>query len=458
MPEKRNSLVTHLFVSGQEPLALLPSAITQRYGSFWDDGDDKGYDCLEGGVAVLAIDGPLAQRGGWWWDGYESISKKFKAALDDRTVQAILLRIDSPGGAVAGCFEACRAMRAMADATGKPVIAYVDEMACSAAYALACVADSIVMPETGVVGSVGVITALWDISRALDEAGITVRVITSGARKADGRSDVPMSDEAVKKVQSTIDYLAGLFGEWVAERRPFDDAAAVLALEADVFWGAEGVTRQLADQVGSFDQAVALTSARAAQQRKTRMFNMIAVALGLPENATEAEIAHAATTLTADRKRLLGATGATTVDGAVGAIDAGKAAHVRLAEIEKEAADKAEAERLAAKKAAEEAAAAEHASLVAQLPPGQRDWGASQSTDYLKGYIKAAPGPALGKQITRESQTKSGEGHRRWEDLKPMEKHQLKENNPEEYNALLDDARSRGVVAGMTGSYVRKGQ
>ena len=54
--------------------------------------------------------GPLDQRGGFWWDGYDSVSERVSAALADRDVQAVVLAIDSPGGVVAGCFDAARGL------------------------------------------------------------------------------------------------------------------------------------------------------------------------------------------------------------------------------------------------------------------------------------------------------------------------------------------------------------
>ena len=146
----------------------------------------------EGDVAVVSIEGPLSQRAWSCWlfegDGYDAVTSRMKAAIDDRATRSVVMRIDSPGGEVAGCFEAVRTIRAMAKAAGKPLVAYADEMACSAAYALACACDEVVLPDTGMVGSVGVILTLASRAGELAQRGVSVTLLTSGAAKADGHS------------------------------------------------------------------------------------------------------------------------------------------------------------------------------------------------------------------------------------------------------------------------------
>lgn len=226
-----------------------------------DDSAD-GFDRV-GDVAVVGIDGPLSQRAWSCWcfegDGYDAIMQRCAAALDDPQTRALVLRIDSPGGEVAGCFDAVRSIRAMADAAGKPVVAYADEIACSAAYALACAAERVVLPDTGTVGSIGVILSVASRAGELAQRGVAVTLITSGAAKADGHPHVPLGDGARARLQADVDQLAQVFASVVAQARPLD-AEGALALEARTFIGAEAVRAGLADQVGTLADAV--TTAR----------------------------------------------------------------------------------------------------------------------------------------------------------------------------------------------------
>lgn len=226
-------------------------------------GDSNG-NALTGRYAVVTISGPLMQRA-TWWDGYDAITERFCEALAKS--DGVLLKIDSPGGMVAGCFEAVRSMLAAKKASGKPVVAYVDEQCCSAAYALATVADSIVLPPSGSIGSVGVIATAAEMSQALKSSGIRVAVVTSGARKADGHPAVPMTEAQISRLQADVDTLAGQFFDVVAKSRGMS-ADAVRALEAGVFLGAAGVDVGLADYVGNATDALTKLDSKARKGRQ----------------------------------------------------------------------------------------------------------------------------------------------------------------------------------------------
>lgn len=223
---------------------------------FWgqddeEDDDDHeepcGYD-LVGNVAVVDVEGPIAQRGWFCVDGYDSITASVEAALADTRAESVLLRLNSPGGAAAGAFEWTRRMRDAVVASKKRCVAYADEMAFSGAYAVACVADEIVVPETGCVGSVGVIASMVSRAKKNTMDGFDVRVIQNGAEKADGHPDLPIDPEAVAREQRSVDQLAEIFHRWVGERRGMT-SAAVAALEAGTRMGGEAVAARLADRV-----------------------------------------------------------------------------------------------------------------------------------------------------------------------------------------------------------------
>ncbi len=450
MKQEPQTQEPRLFVDGPAPLALWPEKITQKFAAGWfddcEDNEECPYDITPEGTAIVCVDGPLSQRGGWWWDGYESISKKVCQALADAKVQAVFLQINSPGGTVAGCFENVRAMRTAAVQAGKPVVAYVDEMAASAAYALACVADSIVMPSTGVVGSIGVVSCRWDQTKMLDDIGVRVDVVTSGARKADGNPATPVTDAELARLQETVDFLAGHFYQWVAERRGMT-VAEIQGLEADVFWGAKGVGTRLADQIGTKADALALAQVRgqsARQQRmERRMFGAIKATFGLSEEADEQAVTAAAASLVKDKASLLEATGQTSADAAVGVIVAWKKDAATLAE-------RVEAD----KKREQDERAAKHAALIkaglesGKITPALKAWAEGQSVESLEGFLGAAQ-PLMPKQIKRETAQSGADGGataKRWEDHKPAELVALKKNSPDEYEALRSDAVSRGKV------------
>lgn len=230
----------------------------EAFGWLFDEPDELTVE-RRGPVAIVAIRGALQQRSSWCGVGYDAIAATFAAACaSDATT--IVLDIDSCGGVVAGCFAAAREMRAAADASGKRVIAYARENACSAAYALATVGDTIALPDTGTVGSIGVIGCVDDYTEAMAKEGVRVTVLTSGARKADGNPMVETTPEAIATLQATVDTLASAFFALVAERRPLS-ADAVRGLEAGVFLGQAAVDAGLADEVVAYTDLLARLSA-----------------------------------------------------------------------------------------------------------------------------------------------------------------------------------------------------
>lgn len=250
------------------PAMIRPDALGRRWASWREaarvrselgaDGWPKPYGMV-GSVAVVSVDGPLMQRGGWYWDGHDSVAEKVKAALAEPKASAVVLKLNSPGGIAAGCFEAVRSIQSAAQASGKKLVAYADEMACSAAYALACACSTIYLPPSGEVGSVGVLSAVVSMKRGLEAEGIDVAVIRSGALKASGHPYDPLSDAAIAREQADVDALAQQFYALVASARGLT-VTAVAALEGDTRMGAAAVAAGLADAVMTFDEAIRATS------------------------------------------------------------------------------------------------------------------------------------------------------------------------------------------------------
>jgi len=322
-------------------------------------------------VGVVRIMGPLEQRAtqhmSWDSDGYDAIAARFQTMLDDPRVGSVLLHIDSPGGDAAGCFEAVRRMRAAAATAGKPVFAHADELAASAAYALATVAEKIYMPPSGTVGSIGVISAHIDESKALENEGMAVTVVKSGARKAEFNSLEPLTKEARGHMQELVDGLAGQFAELVAEGRG-KTAKHWLKLEGAVAHGEDAVAKGLADGVQSFDDTVAMAAAAAEEKREAMSTKEINAALGLAEDAPAEQAVEAAKQAAAARDALLEATEKKTVPAALGAFEAWKT--------KVELADAHEAKTKASETARKAAAIIESIDAAVddgRLPPAKRE-------------------------------------------------------------------------------------
>lgn len=282
----------HLAVSRAWEDRFFSGELTTRGATFLDDDDEEaGSDACGsyqrvGGVAVIDIDGPLMQHGGWYFDGHESTRAKFETAAKDPRVSLVAMRVDSPGGVVAGCFDNVRGAIEVLSAAGKPCVAWAGgNGAYSAGYAWACVASEISVPDTGGVGSVGVLSTMMDRTKMTADAGLRIEVIRSGQRKAEGHPDVPTTDGAIAREQAVVDGMADVFASVVGGSRGMKPAD-VLGFEGESFYGAKAVEAGYADRVESFDAFLARCVARAEEMQ----MKSTATRLGLAETATEADI------------------------------------------------------------------------------------------------------------------------------------------------------------------------
>lgn len=233
---------------------------------FWYAKDDwrasfRPYNVKDGILqipvkGVLLHDFPYAL--GSWATGYDYIWRAFQRGMGDFNVRGIALVEDSPGGEVAGNFDLVDKMFAMRG--NKPVRAYAMESAYSAAYSIASVADTITVSRTGGVGSIGVVTAHVDYSKAMDERGVKVTFIHFGKHKVDGNAYEPLPDDVKSRMQERIDELGQVFVATVARNRGMDEQA-VRDTEALCFTASQAVSNGLADQIGSFEDAIAAFAA-----------------------------------------------------------------------------------------------------------------------------------------------------------------------------------------------------
>jgi len=175
-----------------------------------------------GAIAVIGVNGPIAYRpniftalfGG---SAVTTTRSYLRDALADESVSAIVMSFNTPGGDVTGITELASEIRA---ARGKkPIIAQVDAMAASAGYWLASSCDVIVATPSGLVGSIGVITAHVDESERLAKDGRKVTIISAGKYKSEGTSVAPLSDDALVAIQARVDEAYNVFVGDVAKGR-----------------------------------------------------------------------------------------------------------------------------------------------------------------------------------------------------------------------------------------------
>lgn len=231
-----------------------------------------------GTVCVVRISGPLEYHDDGCGDSYECIVDRVTDAMaggtdgDDDTddqyppPSAVVLRIDSPGGVVAGLGETIKRLRGLSKATGIPLIAYVDETAYSAGYGLCCACDEIYLPRSGFCGSIGVISTLVDQVAADEKMGLKFVVITSGERKADGHPHVPITDAMVDEERPRVDTLAMQFFKVVNRARGLS-IDTIRGFQASRFLGKEAVRAGVADGIMGWDELIETLDKTPADQK-----------------------------------------------------------------------------------------------------------------------------------------------------------------------------------------------
>ncbi|MCV6588224.1 MAG: S49 family peptidase [Marinobacterium sp.] len=215
-------------------------------------------------VAVVPVQGTLVHKSGRLnpysgMTGYDGILQRTAAALADPKVKAVLLDLNTPGGEVSGCFDTARTLRKMADQAGKPLWAIAFDMNCSAGMALASAAHRRLITSTGNAGSVGVVMAHANYQQQLEDAGVDVTLIHSGAHKVDGNPYGALPPEVLERFQTETDALRTEFAQLIADHTRLN-IDAVLATEAAVFRGQAAVEVGFADELVNGNEVIEIFS------------------------------------------------------------------------------------------------------------------------------------------------------------------------------------------------------
>lgn len=190
------------------------------------------------------------------------LRRDIRAAANDPNVGAILIAIDSPGGTVAGTADLAADVKAAR--RKKPVWAYVEDLGASAAYWLASQADAIYANSpTALVGSVGMVMTVHDVSAAAEREGVKTMVFRTGPLKGIGAPGAPVTDEQAAHLQQLVNEAQTHFDAAVRNGRGLTAAQLAAVRTGGLFAAAEAVDKRLIDGIKSFDSTLeALAAAR----------------------------------------------------------------------------------------------------------------------------------------------------------------------------------------------------
>lgn len=215
-------------------------------------------------IAIIDVIGSIFTRANLFTEvsgavSLEALERQLDTALYDDSIKAIILRIDSPGGEVTGTHEFANYLDEACEI--KPIVAYVHGMACSAAYWIASATSHIYVDKTATLGSIGVVAAWTDDSKARTAAGLTdYEVVSSQSPKK--RLD-PKLDEGRAELQKQIDGLADIFIDDVAEFRDVSRDKVLSDFgQGSTFLANEAIKIGMADEISSLRDVIAeLTTA-----------------------------------------------------------------------------------------------------------------------------------------------------------------------------------------------------
>jgi len=198
-------------------------------------------------AGVIASGGLLGARG----LSIETVTPLLARAFATRGAKAVAIAVNSPGGSPVQSALIAQRIRLLADEKKLPVIAFVEDVAASGGYWLACAADEIIVDPASIVGSIGVISSGFGFKDLIAKLGVERRVHTSGDNKSmlDAfRDEKPEDVERLRRLQAEIH---DGFKDWVRERRGGKLNGDDALLFSGEFWtGRRGLELGLVDGLG----------------------------------------------------------------------------------------------------------------------------------------------------------------------------------------------------------------
>ncbi len=168
-------------------------------------------------TAVVGIDGEISADSN---ASAANLIPLLNKAFSNTHAKAVLLRINSPGGAPAQTNEIISEIKHLRNKNpDKKLYAVIEDVGASAAYMLACVADEIYADEASIVGSIGVIAESFGLVEAIKKLGIERRLYVSGSNKGMLDPFSPMKPDQVKMLQHELDLLHDMFINLVKQTR-----------------------------------------------------------------------------------------------------------------------------------------------------------------------------------------------------------------------------------------------
>jgi len=208
-------------------------------------------------VSGVLIDGPRLQLLGEGENPVSLFTEQLDRARRDSSVRGVILRINSPGGAVVAA-ELMHEEITHFKKSRKPIVAVMMDVAASGGYYIACACDEIVAQPSTVTGSIGVIMQMFDLSGTMNLIGVKSDAITSGVHKDTGSLFRPMRPEEREQFQGIVNDMYERFvGVVAAGRSKLDEAAVRELADGRVYTAHQALEAGLIDRIATIRATVA---------------------------------------------------------------------------------------------------------------------------------------------------------------------------------------------------------
>ncbi len=205
-------------------------------------------------VAIVELEGIIIE--------VDDIVRELKAHRENRSIRAVVMRINSPGGVVAPTQELHDAVLRLRQA-GKPVVASLGAVAASGGYYVAVACDQIYANPGTLTGSIGVIMQLANLEQLMKKVGVDYVVVKAGQFKDVGNVARAMTPDERRVMQALLDDVHGQFIGAVATGRKLPREDVVRFADGRVFSGTQAKELRMVDALGGLEEAV-LASAKLA--------------------------------------------------------------------------------------------------------------------------------------------------------------------------------------------------
>jgi protease-4 len=217
-------------------------------------------------VAIVRIYGEISfqNRGkefiGRYFRGADRIIRRLYAIQQNPAVKAVVVRINSPGGTVAATQEIYNQLQELRKHNKKVVVSICD-IGASGAYYIACAGDKIIADEGSLIGSIGVIIHVPDLSMLMEKLGVNIQVLKSGKHKDIGAYTRKMTEEEREILQGVVDDAYQQFYQAVKQsRKNIPESMLKELADGRIFTGRQAKKFGLIDELGDYYTAIEIAA------------------------------------------------------------------------------------------------------------------------------------------------------------------------------------------------------